>query len=256
MKKPSKVRRVGVIIAIIAAFTLILLPEIASFHQGQLNEGLVIAINARDPARVADLLGRGADARAKFTLSDKPEQVQGVSLFLANAEQPSSFERLRAFYTGRAALPSKGKECILLLWGGDNPALNFRHDDASPANIAMLKLLLEHGANANAKDQFGQTALMYATWTVNTSAADLLLEHGADPNLTFSAGHTVLMNAVIDRNTELIRLLLAHGANASARADNGETVAAAVRRGRHHAEIVKLLSAQAGSNARSLLDVH
>ena len=57
-----------------------------------------------------------------------------------------------------------------------------------------VRLLLDKGANPNAQNNHGATALMYAI--DNEEKTKLLLDHGADPNLRSGEGRTALLIAV------------------------------------------------------------
>jgi ankyrin repeat protein len=46
----------------------------------------------------------------------------------------------------------------------------------------IVQLLLEKGADVNAKNKYGRTALIYATERGYTEIVQLLLEKGADVN--------------------------------------------------------------------------
>jgi ankyrin repeat protein len=56
--------------------------------------------------------------------------------------------------------------------------------------LDIAKLLLEHGANPNAKDEFtGRTLLSMFTFPSNPAMIKLLLDKGADPSIADTAGH-------------------------------------------------------------------
>src|SRR5262249_61898626 len=67
----------------------------------------------------------------------------------------------------------------------------------------------------------GSTPLLYAALYGDADSVRLLLNHDADPNIRNDAGATALMWAVED--PEKIRLLMGHGANVNARSADGQT---------------------------------
>jgi ankyrin repeat protein len=58
-----------------------------------------------------------------------------------------------------------------------------------------LQLILDRGADINAKDDEGKTALMFALESKNQYIAEYLLEQGADVSIKDNAGNTTLMYA-------------------------------------------------------------
>ncbi len=74
-----------------------------------------------------------------------------------------------------------------------------------------MRLLLDRGADVNAQNAFGSTALM---WSVADAAkVRLLLDHGAQVNMAAKSGRTALIIAAFtDPSAEVVRLLLAKGA--------------------------------------------
>src|SRR5213078_3197119 len=91
----------------------------------------------------------------------------------------------------------------------------------------IAQLLLDRGAQVNARDNAGNTALFYAAYRQTsagpiptTELARLLLDHRADPNARDKSGHTPLMVA---RIVGLARLLVDRGADVNARDSNGVT---------------------------------
>jgi ankyrin repeat protein len=89
----------------------------------------------------------------------------------------------------------------------------------------MVKLLLDHNADANAADKDGETPLSIAIERVNTDMVKLLLDHGANANAAKTKGETPLSRAIGQGNTDtdIVKLLLDHGANANATNAAGET---------------------------------
>jgi len=81
-------------------------------------------------------------------------------------------------------------------------------------NYYQLKQLLENGTNANAKyNEEGWTALMFAASEGNTDICKLLINHGADVNAKNNYGWTALTVATDNGKREIIDLLLSKGAN-------------------------------------------
>jgi ankyrin repeat protein len=90
--------------------------------------------------------------------------------------------------------------------------------------------LLENGANPEAVDRFGNTALMSAACICaiidmpdTYESMKLLLEKHANPNAKNEVGRTALMDAVSWSRTDNMKLLLDHGAIIDARDNDGNT---------------------------------
>src|SRR5437868_4430451 len=65
-----------------------------------------------------------------------------------------------------------------------------------PKDLPQVKFLLAHGAEVNAFDKQGSTALDYAAMeeTGGGATASYLLAHGANARLTATGGYTALMS--------------------------------------------------------------
>ncbi|MCC6005620.1 MAG: ankyrin repeat domain-containing protein [Thermofilum sp.] len=87
-------------------------------------------------------------------------------------------------------------------------------------DIVKVRYLLEKGANANARDSRGATALHKAASQGNVHIAQLLIEHGADVNSRNEYGATPLHYS---KNGEVAELLIKHGADVDARDSDGWT---------------------------------
>jgi ankyrin repeat protein len=85
-------------------------------------------------------------------------------------------------------------------------------------NAALIEALLAAGASANTVVSKGQTVLMTAARTGNPAAARVLIEHGADVNARESQlGETALMWAASENQAEVVTLLASRGADINAR---------------------------------------
>lgn len=82
--------------------------------------------------------------------------------------------------------------------------------------IELVRFLLEKGADINAQDKYGDTALMDAA-SDHPEVVELLLEKGADVNIRNKLGKTALEWAIgLEKpNIDSIRILLEKGAGAS-----------------------------------------
>lgn len=107
----------------------------------------------------------------------------------------------------------------MLLGSGANPdAADARGDTAlmfaaTLGEAMIVRLLLAKGANVNAQDGYGVTALSNAVDAGNSETALLLLRGAANPSLADKTGQTPLMEAAHLAHPAIIRALLAHSAN-------------------------------------------
>jgi ankyrin repeat protein len=91
---------------------------------------------------------------------------------------------------------------------------------------AVVSLLLEKGADPNAAENRGVTPLIAAAGVGNTAVARVLLEHGANAN-AYASGEgqktvTPLMGAAHNGDAELTRLLLARKPDVNAASPNND----------------------------------
>lgn len=95
---------------------------------------------------------------------------------------------------------------------------------AGRGNIKVTNYLLAQGANPNATDKNGVTALYSAAGSdYGASTAEALLKHGANVDATYLSGLTALHQAASQGATKVMEVLLAHGAKVDAITGNGTT---------------------------------
>lgn len=208
---------------------------------------LMAAARAGNPIAVKALIAHGANVNAM-------ERAQGqTALMWAAAENNAG--AVRALAEGGADLDAQSSALNypLFKW-----TLNGMVSTALPKGrwtalmfaarqnaIDAARALVEAGANLNARDGEGTTALVLAIINVHFDLAAMLIEKGADPNIADETGMAALYAAVdmhtlapmlvrpapklVDRLApiDIVKQLLARGANPNARL--GEPIL-----GRHH----------------------
>ena len=90
-------------------------------------------------------------------------------------------------------------------------------------NIQIVELLLEKGADVNAKNIVQVTPLLSGVDLNNYGIVKLLISHGADLNAQTETGTSPLHNAAIYGRNRILKLLVEHGANVNIRARYGKT---------------------------------
>jgi ankyrin repeat protein len=73
--------------------------------------------------------------------------------------------------------------------------------------------LLRSGADVNARDRYGQTALMLAAHHGHREIVEILIGRGADLNVTAKYNFSALMLAVVAGHAPIARLLARAGAD-------------------------------------------
>jgi ankyrin repeat protein/cytochrome c551/c552 len=106
-------------------------------------------------------------------------------------------------------------------------------------DLATLKSRLAAGGNVNAKDARDTTLLMYAAGYGSVDAVRLLLSSGADVNARNQMGNTALLYGA--GNLEKVRLLVDNKADVNAKTKNGRTALMAAATSPGNSATVKLL---------------
>jgi ankyrin repeat protein len=113
-------------------------------------------------------------------------------------------------------------------------------------------LLLGAGANPNAANDYGITALSLACTNKNDVLVEILLKAKANPNAAESNGVTPLMNCARTGSLAGVKALIAAGANLNAvDMDRGQTALMRAAAQKHSPVVQALLAAKADFNVRS-----
>jgi len=108
-------------------------------------------------------------------------------------------------------------------------------------HAAVAEYLLDAGAEIDAKDSTGRTALMYAASGPFVETVGLFLKRGAEVNVQGTLeGFTPLMTAAAEGLADVVRLLLGAGADRDIKDVDGDTALSFARQN-GHAEVVALL---------------
>ena len=96
-------------------------------------------------------------------------------------------EMLEMVLHGELAMDARIEELIRMLIRAGADVNEFMsepplHIAVRVTNNSLVELLLQYGADVNATDADGQTALQHAIYQGNQHLANLLVQYGADPN--------------------------------------------------------------------------
>jgi ankyrin repeat protein len=116
-------------------------------------------------------------------------------------------------------------------------------------NANAIAFLLESGADINAKNDAGCTALYCAALSGNAGAIKALLDRRADINIVDAFGNTVLHGAARNGNRRAIQLLLDNGAKIDALGKEARMAIHYAAENGHTAAIELLLNRRADINA-------
>jgi ankyrin repeat protein len=109
-------------------------------------------------------------------------------------------------------------------------------------DLVRLKVLVRTAEDANAKDESGNTPLLYAAATGSFESMKFLLDRGTDVNVQNAFGATALVWSATD--PAKVRLLLDHGANVNLATKQGRTAIFVAAMSDQSAGTVRLLAAK------------
>jgi TonB family protein len=135
---------------------------------------------------------------------------------------------------------------------GDDPSVTPLMRAVRDGESKEFKSLLKRGADINAKDSYGWSALYYAVTRDDFNMVKALAERGADVNATDDLGDTVLMAAGRKGDARIVKYLIEKGADVNAKAKNGVTVLTLMK-SYGKAELVEIIEAAGGVEGEQLL---
>ena len=97
---------------------------------------------------------------------------------------------------------------------------NWKLPNIVQSSLDVTRTLLQHGADVNARTDFGLTTLHATT---DVEVVRVLLKHGANVSAEDEEGRTPLHEAAKNGNVELVRMLIEHGADVNVRTKDGST---------------------------------
>jgi len=123
-------------------------------------------------------------------------------------------------------------------------------DAARNADRMAVRALIQQGANVNAAEADGTTALHWVSYRDDVEGADLLIRAGANVNAANDLGATPLWTASLNGSAAMVRRLLEAGANPNAALLLGETPVMVAARSGNPVIVEQLLAKGADVNAR------
>jgi hypothetical protein len=179
---------------------------------------------------------RQANPNIKGPSPDCHERDIGLKSCEPERKRPRVMTALEDQLIRAAALNEVNDVKSLLVKGADVNAHD--HADSTPlsyavrsgsrrrGDIAVIGLLLQHGANPNVSMACRLTPLMNAVNRYDLRVAQILLDHGANVNAATPEGYTALMSAAALGYPDSVSLLLKKGANPRALTRDGQTALA------------------------------
>jgi len=196
---------------------------------------LMLAMGKRNWEIVRMLLNRGADPNSSYNDQAllyavvRAGEVELAERLIEAGADPNSTNRnnwtclQEAARRGnvemlRTLLSAPG---ILIDYSGEEDYWPPLHQAAHHRHLDAVKVLVEHGAQVDVRNQAGATPLIIAVRAQERPIVDYLLEYGADPFVLTDSGWNGLVQAVDVGNKELVDLFVELGFPVNRHNDDG-----------------------------------
>ncbi|MDD5454971.1 MAG: ankyrin repeat domain-containing protein [Candidatus Ratteibacteria bacterium] len=237
-------------------FVVVFLFSTVNIVYADINEEFLKALTGGNKEQVRTLLDKGADINTKDKISGDTAlmwaalvgRIDIVKFLIDNGADVNIKNNVGNTALMEAALNTPVYLAISMVKDtnmedeilGDTRIMAFQKVYAD-----IVKLLIENGADINAKDNKGNTALMMASITGQTDTVKLLIDKGTDVNAKNNNGITALMLA---SGTNTVKLLIEKGADVNIKANDSYT-ALKIASERGDTAIIELLK-QAGAKEK------
>lgn len=148
------------------------------------------------------LAERGADLTA-----EGPNGLMALALAISEGMRWAAKALVEAGAPVNQPIAEAGLTALMLLSTQGEAFNRDARVAGGPSVVEIAELLIEKGAEVNARTQHGVTALMTAAGHDNAAMIGLLIKAGADPALVNQAGHTALEIARLSRNERAAKSL-------------------------------------------------
>lgn len=151
------------------------------------------------------LIGIALLVTTALAVSVHPAPAQDLNnlLVLPRAAERNDFDAILTMLQRGDPVDTEGED--------DRAGLSFA---AANGNMQIMNLLLDHSANVDHRDRFGDTALHWAAIAGQADSVKRLLAAHATVDAQNGQGVTPLMLAISNNRREVVRILLAAGADA------------------------------------------